>query len=92
MEFAEKLYIGLSLTKKKERIIERMEQGKMVFSVYCVAEASHPDNLYDIYSYYELKQPYYKDHPVKVLGIAGSKEEAIGLVAHMITDKNQGGY
>ena len=27
---------------------------------------------------------YYQKHPVTVIGLAGSKEEAIGIVAHMI--------
>jgi hypothetical protein len=85
MEFAEKLYIGLSIRKKRERVIERMEQGKMLLSIYCVTKASNPNDLYDIYSYHELRQSYYKEHPVEVLGIAGSWEEAVGLVAHMIT-------
>ncbi|MEE1314106.1 MAG: hypothetical protein UHS41_10365 [Lachnospiraceae bacterium] len=84
MEFADKLYIGPSIRNKKDRIIERIMQGKMVFSVYCITEAANSNDLYDIYAYHELRQSYYQTYPVKILGLAGSKEEAIGMAANMI--------
>jgi len=61
-----------------------MEQGKMVVSLYCIARAANQIDLYDIYSYHELRQDYYKKHPVKIVGLAGSREEAIGIAAYMI--------
>lgn len=84
MEFAQKLYIGPSIYHKKERIFERIEQGKVILSLYCITKAGNSIDLYDIYSYRELKQDYYKQHPVVILGLAGSKEEAIGIVATML--------
>lgn len=87
MEFANHLYIGESVAARKEKIMERMKQGKVVFSVYCVTEAMNGKDLYDIYSAYEIRQPYYKERLPKILAIAGSKEEAIGLVALMLHEK-----
>lgn len=87
MEFANRLYIGTSIRHRAERIIDRMKQGKVVISVYCITEAGNSTDLFDIYHYHELRQEYYKEHPVKILGLAGSKEEAIGIVANMIQRK-----
>ncbi|MDO4943029.1 MAG: hypothetical protein Q4E73_09390 [Lachnospiraceae bacterium] len=84
MEFAEKLYIGPSIRHRQERILSRMEQGKMVVSLYCITKAMNQTDLYDIYSYHELRQKYYKERSVTILGLAGSKEEAIGITAYMI--------
>lgn len=84
MEFANHVYIGTSIRNRAERIMDRMKDGKMLLSVYCITEAGNSTDLYDIYNYHELRQDYYKEHPVKIIGLAGSKEEAIGLVANMI--------
>lgn len=84
MVFADELYIGDSIRRRKERVVERMKQGKFVYSIYCVTKASNGRDLYDIYRYEELRQPYYKKHPVTILGIAGSWEEAVGLVVGML--------
>jgi hypothetical protein len=84
VEFADKLYIGPSIRHRKDRILERMEQKKMIVSLYCITNAGNSVDLYDIYPYHELRQDYYREHPVTILGIAGSKEEAIGIVAYML--------
>lgn len=84
MEFAEKLYIGPSIRHRRERILNRIEQDRMIVSLYCITRAMNQTDLYDIYSYHELRQKYYKEHSVKILGLAGSKEEAIGIAAYMI--------
>ncbi len=84
LEFADKLYIGPSIRNRKDRIVSRVKQGKMILSLYCITKAKNSIDLYDIYNYHELRQSYYQKHPVTVIGLAGSKEEAIGIVAHMI--------
>lgn len=84
VEFAKKLYIGPSIKHRKDRILERMEQGKFIASLYCITKAGNCVDLYDIYSYYELRQRERSGHSLEILGLAGSKEEAIGIVAHMI--------
>ncbi len=84
MTFADNLYVGESIKHKSERILSRMEQNKFLMEVFCITKASNPNNLYDIYNYLEFKQPYYKDKPIHILGIAGSKQEAMELVASML--------
>ena len=63
LEFADKLYIGPSIRNRKDRIVSRVKQGKMILSLYCITKAKNSIDLYDIYNYHELRQSYYQKHP-----------------------------
>lgn len=84
--WAEKLYIGKKLKKKKDGAIASISSRKLAPGVYCIAFASNPDNLFDIMDVNQLLFPHYNKTDVKIVGLAKGKEEAISLVHDMLLE------
>ena len=59
---------------------------KLVKEAYCIAFSSNETNLFDILPANELLFPHYKNANVHILGLAGDKDEATGLVLDMIIE------
>ncbi|MDD3173625.1 MAG: hypothetical protein PHF63_08200 [Herbinix sp.] len=74
------------MKKKKNKVTASINQGEATFEVYCIAFASHPDNLFDILNANELLFPHYKKSDVRIVGLAKGKEEAINLVQSMLME------
>lgn len=85
MELYNKLYIGDSLQKDRDKIIENIKAGKQKLQIHCITLPANPHNLLEIIDYHYLMDPHYKDIKLDVIGIAGSREEAIHLVSTIIT-------
>lgn len=66
-----------------------MEKHKVTISVYCIAMASNPNNLFDIYNTNEFLFQYYRQKEIKVVGLASSKESAFEMVADIVNDVYQ---
>ena len=49
-----RLYIGDKMKKKKDRVVSSINNSEVTFGVYCIAFASHQDNLFDIMEANEL--------------------------------------
>jgi protoheme ferro-lyase len=81
-----RLFVGDKIKKKKEKVIASINNREATFGVYCIAFASHPDNLFDILNANELLFPHYKKTEVRIVGIANGKEEAIDLVQNMLME------
>lgn len=93
--WAEKLYLSADIkSKKKIKLMEYIENGKLTFEVYCITLASNPDNLFDIINANELLFPYYVKQEMYILGLAASKEQAKLLVKDMVEEiyKNTGSF
>lgn len=84
--WAENLYIGKKLRRKKDSTISSISSRKLTPGVYCIAFASNPDNLFDIMDANQLLFPHYKKAEVKIVGLAKGKEEAISLVHDMLLE------
>jgi hypothetical protein len=85
IKWAKNLYLSDNIsTKKLDNIIKSVENGKLMFEVYCILLASNPDNLFDIMNANEFLFPYYKRKENYVIGLATSKVEAFELVKDMI--------
>lgn len=82
------------MKKKKDRAISSINNSEVTFGIYCIAFASHPDNLFDILDANELLFPHYKKSEIRIVGIAKGKEEAVGLVKDMLLEvyNNTGGF
>ncbi|WP_197659924.1 hypothetical protein [Mobilitalea sibirica] len=74
------------MEKKKEKAITSINNRKATYGVYCIAFASHPDNLFDIMDANELLFPHYKKSDIHIVGLAKGKEEAIDLVHDMLME------
>ena len=83
------LYIDQVTEKKERKIKKRMERRKVNVQVYCVAIASNEKNLFDIYHANELLFPYSQRKEIKIVGLAGSKESAVLMVADIVNDMYQ---
>lgn len=83
------LYLDSYTEKNLNKIKRRMERRKVNISVYCIALASNPKNLFDIYNTNELLFKYYSQKEITVVGLASSKENAVLLVADIVNDMYQ---
>ena len=49
MQWAEHLYLSEKTAAKKDRIIKKANRGIGMVSIYLIALASNPENLFDIF-------------------------------------------
>ena len=81
-----RLYVGEKIKKKKDKVMASINNQEATFGVYCIAFASHPDNLFDIYEANELLFPHYKKSEIRIVGLAKGKKEATELVQSMLME------
>lgn len=86
ISWASNIYFGKRIRKKKDKIIESINNNQVTFEVYCIVFASHPDNLFDIMDANELLFPHYKDRQFYIVGLARGKQEAYELVQGMLME------
>lgn len=85
MMWRKKLYIGKSVKKHARRIRKRLDTGKTDVGHYLITIAENSKDQLDIVNTVFLTPKRREDLP-KVIGIAGSEDEAIGLVEQMTRD------
>ena len=81
------LYLGGSIRKEKlDRIKKKLERRPGFSGVFLISISRNASDQLDIYEARQLCQSYYRKYPPFVVGIAGSREEALQLVERMVTD------
>ena len=81
--FASTLYVSDGLKAKRKRICHQLLREKGLNNLYViyVNEYTHkPEILHSIF----LRQSYYRNHPLKVIGLAENRELAMEYVARLI--------
>lgn len=78
MKFYKNLYVGESI-KNPRKIKRKLNTNAGLLGIYVITLCDGPDQL-EIYSSTVLMQPFYRCAPLYVIGIAGSYEEAVGIV------------
>ncbi|MBE5965232.1 MAG: hypothetical protein E7252_10010 [Lachnospira sp.] len=86
MTFNDFIYAGEKATKKKNKIIKKLQKQKFLVNTYVVALPANEENLLDIYSAKMLLQPHYKDMPIHVVGVAQGYDEALELVRDIVDE------
>ncbi len=86
VSWTSRLYVGKKMKKKKDKVVNSINNSEATFGVYCIAFAAHPGNLFDIMDANELLFPHYIKSEVRIVGLAGGKEEAVGLVKDMLME------
>ncbi len=82
-----RLYLGESIPERKlDKIKKKLERRPLFAGVYLVTPARNPQDQLDIFDARQLVQPHYRDVDLYVVGIAGSREEALGLVERMVQE------
>lgn len=89
MYFYKNLYVGSSI-RDPEMVMKNLRTGRGQFTVYVIAlSPSKPGigaNQLEILHCVNLKQPYYKEYPPYIVGIASGRMEAIELVRDMVQE------
>lgn len=89
MYFYKDLYVGSSI-RDPEKVKKNLRIGKGQFTIYVIAlSPSRPGigaNQLEILHCVNLQQPYYKQYPPYIVGIASGRIEAIELVKEMVQE------
>ena len=93
MRWYERLYVGEKAKKNRYSIIQAVREGK-TSGYYILTPPSNEKNLLDIYPALTLKQPYYKEKDLLIIGVAADYQDAAMLVGRIVGDVYQktGGY
>ena len=89
--FYKELYWGESV-KKHGTVKWKLTYGSGQFKIYCLLRPMSEGDQLDIIHCAYLRQPYYKENPAYVYGIAGSYEEALDLVVRITEEAVAAGY
>ena len=72
--------------KKKEKIIRKLESGKLQLSVHVITLAISEKNQLEIYPTLQFKQPAFPEQDLFVVGITKGYEEAVELVEQIVQE------
>lgn len=84
MRWYEKLYVGERAKKHRFSMIQSIRDGQ-AFGEYILTPASNEKNILDLYPAYALRQPYYKEQDLLILGIAADYLDAAELAGRIIS-------
>ena len=77
MRFYKNLYVSESMTKKKEKVIAKLNKKKYPLNTYVIEEG---ENQLEFYSTFMFRQGSVIDDDIFVVGIAGGYDDALYLV------------
>lgn len=80
------LYTGGMAEKHRRRIISNIKHGKKQIGVYVITLPSNEKNILDLYPSYILLQKHFSKIQLKIIGIAVSKDEALGVVQEILME------
>ena len=79
-----RLYLGESIQEKKlNKIKRKLESRPLLSGVVLIAISRNVSDQLEIYEARQLVQSYYRNNPPYVVGIAGSREEAVNMVERL---------
>ena len=87
LEYHPNLYLGEGNKKKKlDKIKKRLENRPLFSGVFLIAFSRNPSDQLEIYEAKQLSQSYYQKYPPYIVGIAGSRQEAVALVEKIVKE------
>lgn len=79
------LRLGDSIkTEKLDKIIKKLENKPIFSGVFVIAVSRNYSDQLEIYQAKELSHRYYENNPPYIIGLAGSKDEAISMVKELV--------
>lgn len=95
MKLYNRMYVRGIPDKKVIPTMRKMKRKKSVSGLYCITLPVFEDGILEIYEYSELLQDVYEEleHPVIVIGIAGSyidAEEMVRLIVDEVFQNSSG--
>lgn len=96
MKLYNQMYVRGIPDKKVIPTMRKMKRKKSLSDLYCITLPVFQDGILEIYEYRELLQDIYEDleHPVIVIGIADSYNNAEEMVCFIVDEvfQNSGGF
>ena len=86
LEWYKKLYIGENAQKDAVKAMRRLNHGKLQRNMFLVTYPTNPENLFDIIGTEQLWQKTVHRRCPLVIGLAGSKDEAVQIVQQIVED------
>ncbi|MDO4619561.1 MAG: hypothetical protein Q4B09_02965 [Lachnospiraceae bacterium] len=80
------LYTGESIQKEEKKIRRRINRGKPQVGYYVLTLASNGTDLLDLVPVHWLRQKECSSRLPAIVGLAGTKKEAVDLVIRMTED------
>lgn len=81
------LYLGESIRAKKlDKIKKKLERRPLHSGVFLVAISENPQDQLEIFEAKQLTQKYYDKTAVRVVALAGSYDEALGIVEQLVRE------
>ena len=86
MKYYRRLYWGENLEKKKEKIIRRLNQGKLQRDIYVLVLPKCGTNQLEIYNAALFLQPDFPNDDFFIVGIVRGYESALELVEEIVSE------
>lgn len=79
MNWYRKLYLGETVKKSKEELMDKLEKNAGLPGMYVITLASNGRDLFDIFSANQLLQPLFHGLCPPIIGMASGYDEAVEL-------------
>lgn len=86
MEYEKNIYFGESVITKKNKILHKLKRNKFQPGIFLITLPADENGLLEIYPSYIFLQDLYIENPLKIIGIAGSKMEALEMIQKIIME------
>lgn len=86
MNWYRNLYTGKTAEKKKEKLIQEIENEIYKGNTYLITLAANPRNNLEILSVHQLRFSYIRRNCPMILGIASSREEAMEVFQKIVNE------
>ena len=85
MYFYKRLYVSDSLKKSRRKVCWNLKHNRGQADIYVISLAAGKD-LFDVFHCAVLQQKEFPRKELRVMGIAGGREEALKLCSRMVSD------
>lgn len=79
MEWYPRLYIGESV-RRPDKLIHKLKKHNKFLDAYVIVLSRNASDQLEIHKAGYFSQSYYRKNPPYVIGLAGSYDEAVGIV------------
>lgn len=86
IKWYENLYMDKKVSKKPNKYIKGIEDGKLTLGLYCITLASNENNLFDIIEANELFFRHYRENILCIVGLAKGKDSALQMVQDLVME------
>ena len=81
------LYVGSRIAPRVGDIRAGMERGEYPMDVWVIVPAANGKDIFDIRPACDLRKSFFLERSVMIIGLAGSRKEAIHLIQKMADDQ-----